>query len=487
MSGDAAVATAWGRGIEASWSIRGGKKAWEDPETQGGLPSTVDEFWSLTGAGRLKLISPPGTLDSIESDIASLEADRKRLKTIIDAPTPPTPDTYTGPPIHEIEDQIREIEQKLSRHNMQVSANAKLESTETEAAARVADKQRLTGILQGLNTKLSHVNAELEKANTQLAIYQEASSKEPKIVSSARGRGVPLRVAVQDTVHLLVQAVQWANPKAATQEWSDLICSQIPEGELELPESATFKSTIPEADGLRVYAASGKLSELSNKYANEIKQINTALDKIEAVTMATAGLKPSFDCILDDQALFAAHASISTLKQQVQAASAWDAYEAAMKKQVEARNKAFMELEGVATRLETAKKRLTEEVQKLKGPIESKANEMLGAAGLSNLYVSVNQNGRGWTLDVSIDDVAIESLARSKRLLYGLCLVAAIHELSNAKAPILTVECAEMDHRTFEKAIAAMKVKRKGNVILEHWSKPDVDVAVIDLSCGVLV
>jgi energy-coupling factor transporter ATP-binding protein EcfA2 len=491
LASNAASVTAWGNGLEASWSLRNGKKQWEDPGTQGGMPVSVEDFWALTGVERLKLIAPAGALTSIESRIAALEAEKKQLKTVIDAPAPMEPDAYDGEPISVLENKIQTARQALNDHNTARKAMEAASAGVEQLKSLKARQEEVERSLVDCELQIGLVSAELDRAKSQLAIYQESSSKEPRIIASARERRVSVRAAVSDTLKLVREAVAFDSGLATLKfdEAVDSFVGLLSDGELAESPDAVFHAVNEVGIGLGPVAKAVQLlNDKKNQLSNTIAMHKgTIADTSSRIVKQSQVVAVDETKILPEDNVLELHGSISEMDAEISKAKAWSHYEAALTKQMEARGVAFNKMASVDDELSKVKNSLTAEVDKLKGPIENKANEMLKAASQAGLSVEVSQSGRGWVLDVSIDGVAIESLARSKRLLYGLCLLSAIHELSEAKAPLLVAECAEMDDNTLERAIEAMKVKRKGNVILEHWSKPRVDVCLIDLSTGVLI
>jgi predicted DNA-binding protein (UPF0251 family) len=483
ISGQAAMIAAWGKGIEASWSLRSGKKGWEDPGTQGGLPATLDDFWDLTGIERLKLIAPDGALASIESEISSLEAKRKELKTIIDASAPIPPDAYDGEPISVLENKIRELEQKLydsRRSQEQLARRNQVEQSiaTTKASIGSSKAEHANAIIM-----LAELEAEYDKVYKELAIYQEESAKEPKIVKSARERGVTLKAAIADTMGLVAEAIRHAGgqPDAAV----DRVVQCVPEYDPLPIRHPIYDGPIAAYKGQQLGSVAAPMRQAISTTRKFIENLTERIESNERYVNTSLPEVCSEPMSVDE--MIATQAEIGSLKQLIAKAGEWSAYEATVSRQMEARGNAFVEFETVGAELNKAKEKLTDAVQKLKGPIEVKANEFLSRARQPQLYIDVRQTGRGWSLDVSIGDIALEALARSKSIMYGVCLLAAIHEVSSARSPVLLVECAELDPSNFERLIEAMQMKKKGNVILEHWSKPKVDACIIDLSSGILV
>jgi hypothetical protein len=488
ISGKAASIHAWGNGIEATWQISNGKKHWEDPETQGGMPATVEDFWGLTGAERLKLIAPDGALTSIETEISSLEKRKKELKSIIDAIAPPPPEQYDGPSVGDIEGKIKGIERQLSDADAYDKYHAGKKQNEA-IRRQLGALTQIENDLSEAKARLKAIQDESELFRKQLAIYQEQQASVPRIVRSAKERGLTLRAAVSDTLNLVREVLVWTQSDPGV--LVEALLEVVPDVTPQLPEPPVYKSSFPELDGKTVTSLSNIIATMLDSEAVKVAKLQASHQtSVDMLSMSPPKLFDDTEPQLKPMSLderMAAQAEVASLKQQINKANAWAAYGESLERQMKQRNDAFAEMEDIDSKLASAKRRLTETVFSLKGPVESLANDMLKAADRSPLYCDVSQTGRGWSLDVSIDGIAIESLAKSKKLLYGLCLLAAIHELSSAKSPVLLVECAEMDPSNLERAIEAMRLKKKGNVILEHWAKPNSDVHIVDLNYGVLV
>ncbi len=478
LNGSSAGAVALGKDLLAEWSIRGGKKQWKDPETQGGLPVTVEQFWSLTGAERLKLIAPEGSLASIESRITALELERKNLKTKVDAPAPPAPDAYDGPAIESVQQELREIDSKLASHE---SAKRSLQQIEAYKKSQEANQAQLTACnasIEASQKELESLLAKEKAISAQLAIYTKLVANEPRIIKSCRERGVTLRQAVSDTMGLVSQAVKHF---CRVSEISMEVDKAIDDLLMYVPDSMIpeVKEYIWEEDGIPVTTAASRVRD-------QIHAVSLALDREQRTashveSQISKGAPEFGGVLLGMEELFSLQSRRQDLQKLVASAQAWSAYEASLAKITKERLEATARLDELSKDLNAAKAKMTDKVQSLKGGIESLSNEYLKAAGQEELSVSINQTSRGWSLDITIGDVALEAMARSKRLLYGICLLSAIHETSSAVCPVLIAECAEMDQSTLDRAVRAMKLRKKGNALLEHWHKCTEDVLVVEM------
>lgn len=474
LSGSSGFVVATGVNIEASWSIRGGKKSWEDPGTQGGMPVTVDEFWDLTGAQRLALLVPDGALASIQSEISKLESEKKRLKTIIDAEAPPAPDEYSGPSIDSLQQKLSDIDKKLASHAAAKAAAGAMKEHELYIQETKAKLQETEATLKLKQEELDNSLQLQASISAQFAIYGEKTSSEPRIIKSARERGVTIREAVDSTLSLVQEALDWAYGR----------CSDVTDG-IKMISSAAGIEKIREIqesnwDGKPIATAKRDIDIL----VHDIKTSISHSERFAQELKARLDRKPPSECsgLLGVDEAMSISAERDAVSKEIAKANAWTAYNASLQKMISSRIEASQQIEAVLSKLELQKSTMTSMVDTLKGTVEDLANAFLSKIGKPLLSISVGQSAKGWVMDVSIGDVALEAMARSRRLLYGLCILSAIHEASEAKCPILIAECAEMQPSTLDKCIDAMSGRTKGNVILEHWHRPTAAAKIIDFS-----
>lgn len=476
LSGSSAVAVATGKNIEASWSIRSGKKVWEDPGTQGGMPVTVDEFWGLTGAQRLQLLVPEGALASIQSEISKLDSEKKRLKTIIDATAPPAPEEYNGLSVDSLQQKLSEADRKLSTHSAAKAAAGQMKEHDLFIEETKVKLQENEQLLESKKAELASALQKQSSISAQFAIYGDKSSSEPRIIKSARERGVTIREAIESTMSLVQEAMDWAYGRSSSvTDGIQLVIKSA--GEDKIPE-------IPESiwEGKPVAFAKRDVDVL-------VHDINTSISHTErfiSELKTRLERKPPAACsgLLSADEAMAITAEKDFISKEMAKANAWTAYNASLQKMIAARIEASQQIDSVSKNLELQRAAMTNIVDKLKGTVEELANSFLSKIGKPELSISVSQTAKGWVMDVSIGDVALEAMARSRRLLYGLCILSAIHEASEAKCPILIAECAEMQPSTLDKCIDAMSSRTRGNVILEHWHKPNAQAKIVEFGTG---
>lgn len=476
LSGETAMATCTGKGIEASWSIRGGKRQWQDPQTQGNIPVSVDEFWKLTGAERLGLLVPEGALTEIQSRISKLEAEKSRLKEILNSPLPPTPDQYDGPPVHMLQQQLTDLEATMARHAL---AKQNKEANERKAAAAAQakiDLEQTQRSLQSATALLAEHEAELALVQAQLAIYQEKSAREPRIIKSAREKGITIRQAVSQTGGLIGEVSSWLgiNGLSAPILLEDLI-NCFPESLVEDIPEGVYRGS--KCDMCRIERANAILEQGVNDFKRQVANEQRLITQLQQTLQFTDNT--ASDGMLSMDAYMGVVSKREELLGIMAKANAWSQYEA-MTAQISAeRVKANDALVTVQASLDAAKAEMTAKVDGLKSSVESLVNKYLAKVNLTPLTISISQTARGWSMDVTIGEIALEVMAKSRRLLYGICLLSAIQETSAATAPILVAECAEMQPETLDRCIEAMNLRTKGNVLLEHWHVPSVKTNLI--------
>lgn len=473
-SGDAS-AVAYSDEFECNWTLVRGKKNNDGPDTQGDMPLTVGEFWALTGTERLKLIAPDGQLKAIYDTIEKLEQDKKKLKATIEAPSIPTPEKYEGPSVESLRAAQAAANEAISKHN----AAAALKAIKDEALGIEEKIEHQKVAIQGKQDALEACRAELKKVGEQLSKYNESVSNEPRIISSARSRGLNARQAFESTLSLVEHAAKWLDKDVGSQV--AVKCEELTQ---LIPE--TFVPDVPLAIyGERPVAEVHR--ELMQSEMKLVNEIETAKTELQRMNNALERSKKPLEGLMSDEEFAKAVVDLEAVEGQMQQAGAWKTYQDMAQKDAQARAAAMQQLEQVEAELKDAKNQRDQTAKELVGELQSHANAMLKKAGLAPLSISISSTARSVSLDVSIGSVAIEAMAQSRRLLYGLCLLAAIHDMSKAACPVLVAECAEMDINGLDKAIEAMELKRKGNVVLEHWAKPTRECNLIDLSSGVLV
>lgn len=478
LGGTNALAAANGLAMEATWALRNGKKTHSCEESiQGKCPVSVDEFWNLTGEERLKLLASEGAIASIEVDIAVLEGKLKQLKTIIDAPAPVMPEPYTGKPHSVLQDELEAANSRIRTHRDALNNKKDLERLAKIPEEIAKDKADLVTA----EAELASLEHKAQCISDQLAIYREDQAKEPKIIASARARGVSYKQAIRDTGSLLVDAIDFIEilrPDSCGDYWSGSLRLDIDEATQFLCDEPAAPSPLSMWDGMPIERALTHTHIYLEEAKTKHKGIQGNIAYLESVlTNPTKELSG----LLSDEEFFSLIQESEKIQGDIRLAMEWATHGQQAKRIMDQRVKAQDDFDKYNEELKAAKAAMAQKINELKQPIQDRANELLSAAGATHLSLDIVKTGKNWALSVDASGIALEAMARNKRLLYGLCLLTAIQEASNARSPILVAECAEMDQVTFDNTIRAMKLRQKGNVILEHWHKPSVECHLIEM------
>lgn len=444
ITGGNASATAYlADGSECRWSMLAGKRTHEGTDIQLNMPVTIDDFWSLTGDGRLALLDPNRILSGTNAEMESLKERKKELKGIISAPAIPQPDAYNGPPVDEIRSKTEKLHTRIKSHNEAKAAAADINSQAEKAAALRAAFSQAENEL----SELHQAGERIQREATEEASQQRTS----RILQSAASSGITIRSAVARTAGLIDEAGQQCgvNVTGLIQQVTQAFPDTLPD----------FPPGQPAQSALKEWKARCEFLE------QRIKDLKRDIES------ASTSAAPRGTLLTDDEFVQTLQ-EIEELRKLQHQSEAWSHYTDATSKQGDARVKASQELEAVDKRLSECQEERDKVAIELKGAVEERANAILEGVGLPELRLEISSNKRGSVLDVKIGDIDIDALARSRRILYGICLLAATQENSQAPGPILTAECAEMDRETLDRLIKALEGRKKGNIILEHWAEP---------------
>jgi uncharacterized small protein (DUF1192 family) len=482
VSSSQARVIAIGRGIEASWAINGTKRDHQvDPTLQGGMPVTPKEFWGLSGAERLELIAPAGSLAKLSDRIATLEQEAKRLKNIVNEPTPQQPPQYTGKPIDQLRAEIESIDAKTARHKA-------AQKNEWAIQERNQAIQNATMAKPGLEKNVAEARVWVEKAVAerdaaaeQLNEYNTDTLNEPVIIQSARTRGVEYKKAVMDTANVLAAALNWGGYVSIAGDLIDAIENGVGNAPIQ-------DHPLSMRNGKPILHASREAASEADRAIFAVNSAGASLARCSETLLAP--LPEAIEGLLSQDEFASLVEARELAKQSVSDCERWGRYDQDLQALATRRVMAQGDLSTTEVQLAAARNALSEEVNNLKGPVEDLTNQYLSVAQYEPLSISIENSGRKWVMNVTIGSVDLEALADSKRLIYDLCLLSAIHDLSGAKCPILVAKCAEMDGDKMRLAVKALKLRAKGNVVLEHHIDPkitDQGVSVINLSNGSLV
>lgn len=501
VSGTTAMASAVAGREVCSWTCKLGSKMsskhsseWDG---QGGLPITVDEFWGLTAEQRFSLIAGDELAEAIK-EIEGIKQAIKMAKEVANTP-PPTPDPYDGPPIEEIEKQLGDLSVQLSKSREATAGAASRKAAIERDTAKV---DNLTKHIEERKAFIASQTKELEEWQAKVEIlkplvdaFNEAKAKEHRALSDARIRGLTGRELLTEAIDSIMDVVT---------SLANLRKGKVAKDYEQVAE--TLRSlTVDDDDKLSPMRFKGKakLEALTGdvdpaaalaSHTNEVERIRKAITgtqehirsqetEISRLNHAIQLTQAMHGTPLSDEVVMELTVQHEALQEQSRKARAWRDFDKLAGEIAVKRSKAAMQLAELEEELDKATALRNAITAKSLGAIEKAANFSLEEAAAPPLKLEITTTAKTAQLSVRTHSgVAIEAMAKSKRLLYGLALLHAIHMINPASCPVLVAECAEMDNTTFQQALAAVANRTKGNVLLEHWAVPattDPDVTVI--------
>lgn len=424
-------------------------------DLQGGMPATVGDMWSLTAEQRMSLVGGKDALESNASEVADVKEKIKTLNTVINTPQPAAPPPYSGPPAFELEHEIQALTLKIASHDERCRERTAMAS---EKDRYERSMNQLMEMEESHKIRLSSMQADLEKVLSLVAERDSAIGTTPSWLW-----GIP---CVSDVLLDIYSAARWigANTEVDVSTILTSVDSQIHAGRgVAIPapqfdgQGELLDITGGDSDEW-VSECRHKIAEMERdweKIRSDIAEVN---EKLCAITIAGTPGDVVADIVRLDE-----------LKKRLMEAHEWSVFEKRTGQWAVERAKSIVECEKLKQRLDEITAERASIVDKLKSNIEDKSNDMLSRVGLSPLEIEVVTTTKRASLKVNVDGVAIEALAASERLLYGLCLLVAIQQSSDAPCPILVAECAEMDTEMYKRVVDAIGIPNRGNVVLEHW------------------
>lgn len=418
---------------------------------QGGMPVTVGDMWALTAEQRMSLIGGKDALEKNASEVLDVRDKIKALTSVIDTPQPQAPPLYAGPSEFELDTKIQALTLKVATHD--------------------AHKKQAADALKRLTTTLDELRNQdqelVDTLDTLDGVYKKTQSLQSEIKCSKPG---PVWLvgceSVGDILSQVISAFEWvgANTEADMSSLTAAARQRMLEaGDTPIPKNVLkHQKELAEITGgnleLFLKEHQRRVADTKEGIASVRQRIANAEIEIEKLSDNTPNHQIAADLM-----------ELDSLKKQLLASHEWSTFERQTKAWAEERAKSVADRDALKSRLDALTAERAEIVGQVKSCIEDKANESLARVGLSPLEIEVVTTAKRASLKVSVNGVAIESLAASERLLYGLCLLHAIQQSSDAPCPILVAECAEMDTEMYKRVIDAIGMPAKGNVVLEHW------------------
>lgn len=471
ISDDAAQATLTSESVSSGWNILIGDTvsvSKGDYGMQGGLPATVGEFWALTAEQRLGILGAGGQLDEIESASAGIKERLKELDVQIATPSPPTPPPYNGEPVGVLEQKMAECSVAIAKHDEAVVYREQASARATAAKQLLSQydvkRRELEEETRRIQSTLKFLQGESDAAIPIIREYEAALAARPAIVNGYS--------SFNKLIADVIDAVVWAD----TEKSSEVATAIGMLGHIDIPipiPSVVFDKL----DALHAMGGlhpqkwhTGLVSEIASLH-DEQSRVTMQLELLTA-EQAQAELELSPEetrNVMADEAYIARVELLEDLREQHRAAQEWAMFDKRTGEWSVVRAKAVREHNNLSKDLDDLRTEKARLVDVLKSGVETTANEMLERVGLEGVMLSVSCSGKRSSLQISVGGIDIEALAMSERLVYGLCLLSAIHRHSDAECPLLVAECAEMDENMMKLIVDALGTPENGNIILEHW------------------
>jgi vacuolar-type H+-ATPase subunit I/STV1 len=426
---------------------------WEAPDMQGGVPVTVRDMLALTEEQRLALVGGKEALEENEAEATLLRERLKAAKAVIETPQPAAPPPYMGAPLHELDEEIMALSLRVSEHK----------KAKDSLSARMQQASHLNTLRADLSRDIAmytESQASLERERDEaLPIFQRynaAMKAVPPILEGYKDFGQLLNDVADALVWLRSTSGEDVGVAIQTIRQLGISC-EVPQVRFERSDEL-YDITGPNPDRWLCHIE------------DEIKRGHNAVESMKAELKRTeeqlAGLKVE---PLNEEQYIKDVTRLDECSKLRLSAHEWDVFERRTGEWAVQRSKMSAEADKVSQRLDELRMEKAAIVSRLKSSVEARANDMLSRAGMPPLEIDVVTTAKRASLRVSVAGVAMEALAASELLVYGLCTLSSIHQASDAKCPLLVAECAEMDEQMFKRVVAALGTPEKGNIVLEHW------------------
>lgn len=488
--------------VTGEWSLIKGKRThkltfeeWEVKSVTGDAPITVEEYWALTGEQRWAMVeSVVGAFTEPAPD--AKDASRAMLKAI-KAQVPPA--EYQGQSMPELQKQIAHQESVI-----QGAINAK--KMEAERDHGIAGCETNIRNCNNLNEVLVKERDRLQKAYDErvwdqvLDIIREwMNSPSSKLAGckTIKEAADKLLAMIEDKCLAIMDALGESH-------------SLVPFVEL-LAQSEWIRTRLPDdldtylIDSGEDYAA--RIVAKASEYGFQAGEIQTQEQAIRLVhyTLKAENIKVNLDrCI---ESIVKVEANVKQLQERLDQLKAQGiptygdaetaAKELASLKESLAKAKAHKDwLDGAAKRAEQVEKleaevtsadkaiaeysqRRADYLNQAAKLVSDKANEVLTDMGFPQVSIEIDTTGKRNKLTAVSEGVDIQAMAGSEKLLYGVALVHAFHELGKSKFPLLSVEAAELSGENLLLLLTSLcKHRTKGLVVVSHWFGVDVEGVV---------
>lgn len=462
---------------DCTYERRGSKTVSSGGEAQGKLPVTVDEFWSLTASDKMGLIaSNSSELEGVVEKIDLTKEQIKLTKKELERQPPKAPEPYMGRPVAEVDEDLSTMSLQLAAHRKAAqSAKARQESIEKCQAEIVqieSDISRLRKEEAAEAKRVAAAEADLEQLRPIHARWLEHIDGAPEIMHTPH----PSQY-IRDKLSQMKEVFSWLSSKGDNRAASML---HAIDGMI-VPEFNGLAQSFDEYEEMAQLARSAGVSlslNISNAKVStaDMEMLKSRRLRAEARVQAlksTAQVEAvKMEGLLSDEVYESILIRHEQAQEERRRAQEWNDFDAVAGAYAVERTKAANLLGELEQKLEELLAQKNSIVMSLKQPVEDFCNRQLAICGMPPIELDIEATARKASLSVKTGGISFEALAASKRLVYGLCLLSAIQMHSDCECPLLLAQCAEMDSAMFPKAIEAMGLRDKGNVILEHWFVP---------------
>lgn len=498
-----ALAQVSGENFSGCWALRDGKRThslsyggMEVKSVTGDAPLTVEEYWALTGEQRWAMVeSIVGPFSENPPD--KKDASRATLKALKSQVAPPA---YEGQSIPELKRLIAHYESIIkSAIESREESNARLRQLQDLTNNR-KHTQQLLDILKGERDRLHRAISEnLLGQVTQILVDWQTSPGNVLSGCSNMKEAVDTLTelcieklsamnAVLDGKSPFAQVVQYmlATMQAMGDNqpedletflldsgsiFSERLADKFAEYGFQINSVSTMSDAINERERLllegKLEKEHAKCLELIAKAENSIKQHDEQIAELEGKEPAAYSDAESASQQLD------------SLKEQLAKATAYQEWLDGAEKRAEKIKELEAEVTSADKDWSEYSKRRADYLSGAASLVSDKANEILGQMGFPKLSIEIDTTGKRNTLTAVSDGVDIQAMAGSEKLLYGVALVNAFHELGKTPMPVLFIEAAELSGENLAKLLGSLLACRtKGNVLVSHWFDVQVEGVV---------
>jgi len=455
------------------------------------LPVTGKEFWTQSGEDKWTVLESvvgkftqpePPSLESIVERIA-------RTRSLMQPPT-----AYTGPSIESLQSRVDAVD-TLAREVQAAMKYRKYKEQSLASAQRdlAASQTRLDGHAEAY-TQASHnaaailndkplLHAKLEQwqahplramrstAKTLREVYMEAicdSLAQQTAVMSLLDSS-PLRFIQHQLVQFITQMA----------EVIPVDPSPILDAPIALPPCFHELKSLYAAWGLATTDSESMASSFDSLIDNANLRAQSLRNTMETTRLSIAQvsdkireLESEIGDVVDDSEVTAQLTAIAPVREQLDQARTWQAWQTTSAQHAATLAKLEAELLESKNQVLAWKTARNDYLLSSLGAVSAQMNSILVDMNWPVVKLDVATAGKRQSLIMSTEGGArsVDAMAGSEQVVYGAILVHALQMLSRAKCPVLFIEAAELCPEEVNNLIAALAPHRmKGNVFISHY------------------